>query len=44
MAESLVSLTYGTALYEAARDGQKTERVLQEISELASLIEKEADF
>ena len=39
MAESVVSLTYGAALYEAAKDVGKVEQILDEVKQLSSLIE-----
>lgn len=44
MAESVVSLTYGTALYEAAKERGKTEQILKEIIELSHLVRKELDL
>ena len=39
MAESVVSLTYGAALYEAAKDVGKVEQILDEVKQLSRLIE-----
>ena len=39
MAESVVSLTYGAALYEAAKDVGKVEQILDELQQLSRLIE-----
>ena len=39
MAESVVSLTYGAALYEAAKDVGKVEQILDEVKQLSHLIE-----
>ena len=39
MAESVVSLTYGAALYEAAKDVGKVEQILDEVQQLSRLIE-----
>ena len=44
MAESVVSLTYGTALYEAAKDLGKEEEILIEIKQLALLVQAYEDF
>ena len=44
MAESVVSLTYGTALYEAAKERGKTEQIRQEIVQLSHLIQDEPDL
>ena len=44
MAESVVSLTYGTALYVAAKDLGKEEEILIEIKQLALLVQAYEDF
>ena len=44
MAESVVSLTYGTALYEAAKDLGREEEFLTEIKQLAMLTEAYREF
>ena len=44
MEESVVSLTYGTALYEAAKDLGKEEEILIEIKQLALLVQAYEDF
>ena len=44
MAESVVSLTYGTALYEAAKDLGKEEQILIEVKELAMLVKAYEEF
>lgn len=44
MAETLVALTYGTALYEAAKDGGKVREISAEMALLAKLFEQEEGF
>ncbi|MDD2484008.1 MAG: F0F1 ATP synthase subunit delta [Eubacteriales bacterium] len=44
MAELTVETTYGKALYEAARDTNKIDLILEEISQIRDLIEAEAGF
>ncbi len=44
MAELTVEITYGKALYEAARDTNKVEQILEEITQIQGLLESEAGF
>lgn len=44
MAESIVSLTYGTALYEAARELGKEEELLIEVKQLALIVKAYEQF
>ena len=44
MAESIVSLTYGTALYEAARELGKEEEILIEVKQLALIVKAYEQF
>ena len=44
MAESIVSLTYGTALYEAARELGKEEALLIEVKQLALIVKAYEQF
>ena len=44
MAESVVSLTYGTALYEAAKELGKTEKMMEEIIQLSKVIQQNLDL
>jgi len=44
MAELTVEMTYGKALYEAARDTKKVEIILEEINEIKELFQAEPDF
>lgn len=44
MAELTVEMTYGKALFEAARDAEKIELILEEIKEIRDLFQANADF
>lgn len=44
MAELTVEMTYGKALFEAARDENKIELILEEIKEIRDLFQAEPDF
>lgn len=44
MAELTVEMTYGKALFEAARDANKVELILEEIKEMKELFQTEPDF
>lgn len=44
MGESLVALTYGRALFEAARDAGREAQVLEEVTCLAGLLEDEEEL
>ena len=44
MAELTIDMTYGTALYEAARDTGKTEIIMEEASEVLGILLQEPDL
>ena len=44
MGDSIIALTYGGALYEAAREAGKEEQILEEVTCLAELMETEEDL
>lgn len=44
MAELTVEMTYGKALFEAAKDANKIELIFEEIKEIAKLFKNEPDF
>lgn len=44
MVELTVDMTYGQALFEAAREVQKTELIMKEAEELAQLFKREEEF
>jgi len=44
MAELTVEITYGKALFEAAKDVNKVEIILEELKEISALFQKEPEF
>ena len=44
MGELTVEITYGKALFEAARDVNKLDAILEEIKEISAIFQKEPDF
>ncbi|MEL7655130.1 MAG: ATP synthase F1 subunit delta [Bacillota bacterium] len=44
MAELTVEITYGKALFEAARDVNKVDIILEELKEISAIFQKEPDF
>lgn len=44
MAELTIDLTYGSALYEAAKDTGQTERIMEEATEVLGILEQEPDL
>ena len=44
MAELTVDMTYGTALYEAASELDKTEQIASEAEEVLAIMEQEPDL
>lgn len=44
MAELTVEITYGKALYEAARDVDKVDTILEELKEISTVFQNDPDF
>lgn len=44
MAELTVEITYGKALFEAAKDVNKVDQILEELREIYSILQREQDF
>lgn len=44
MAELTIDLTYGSALFEAAKDTAQTERVMEEATEILGILKQEPDL
>lgn len=44
MAELTIDLTYGAALFDAAKETEQTERILKEAEEVLEILKKEPDF
>lgn len=44
MAELTVEITYGKALFEAAKDVNKTEEILEEMKAISAIFQQEPDF
>ena len=44
MAELTIDLTYGTALYDAAREVGKKEQIMEEATEVLGILQQEPDL